>query len=379
MHVFNPLAMIAVFSFVCGSAWGQSNSSPLEGVWFGGFSDGANNQIRFDLTALEGYGKLKITSRGWPNIGHSICEYRFEIADSRSGATYLNSVASTVDRCPERFGFGMARSGPDTLQITPDPDLVQLTGIPTAELRAGLRPFRSEDARPEVEGFDILGMTTGMAEDEIEPILKQNGFKAIDGPAVQKWSNRTMTNEIWGRDFDEAKKPQDMISIQWTSRKDWVEEPARAMAIGRAWAIPDSAAISLTTLETALEEKHGPGNFNQHRYYNRDGTLPPYGNTEKCAASGPQQAYPFRIVLPPARPGLKKFMDSTISPHCGVRIDIRLGGNRSTGRANLLEIVLVDPDIAWDEFWQVWSHENAVELEDGYHSISGATQAAPEL
>lgn len=380
MKFHAPSATALLLAFLVSSNAVQAQPSGLQGaevgVWSGGLQSSSGGQIIFTFTSIGGVGSLKFETRGWEEFGFGTCEYVFEMDGGAHRDIYLNTASNRNANCPDRFPFEVARSGDDTLQFTPGPEAAAQSKIDTLELRAGVRPWRPEDARAGVDAIDILGMTPAMERTEIENILEEAGFEHLESGTIELTGNGYTQNiDFYGRSPREDGWSTDIISIPWTADKSWDENTPVAMTITRDWSIPEDAKLSIATLKASLQEKYGiDGTYpNQIVVYGRDGGRLQDGSCPK----GSLQAYPYRA--PSTTYDRFNAQQQELSPYCGPSVGISTNADRATGRATELHITVTDPDEVWKNFWATWSHGEAQRLQDLHDSIAGLRGTGPEL
>ena len=372
------------FCFALGSsaALAQHNGEgvdPSAGVWFGGYEVASGmgnrtNEITFEMTSVRGLGHLELYVREWADFdGVLNCDYFFAIRDGSTRETYLNTAEAHSDDCFETLPFAIERVGADRIVLRPGQEVSAAFQLEEIEMSAGLRPPRSQDVLTHPEGVDVLGVQTSMTRASAEEVLLERGFEDVEQDRVLSGDGYTVTYDAWGKDPTEDGEYADTIVIQWSLDKEWDDEVQRIVSVTRDWKLPADAGLTVAALETAVNEKYGaPNGYDLHRY-SRNGELP--SDQDDACSSGSLQSFDYTIDYP----GVSR-RSGKLSPHCGLEVIASVGKDRmQTGRAGSLKVSIIDPDILWKDFWDVWSHSQYQSLQRSYESLKGATGAAPDL
>lgn len=342
----------------------------VQGYWAGGYTDGQGGEIQFELTLIDGIGELKYNTSNWGALGYAICEYVFALENGQPTKITRNSGAGTGD-CLAEPALTIARPSPEVLALTfanPEValDVVELGGI--------LRPFDSAEAHAPVAGLDILGIAPGMTQEAIDAALSDKDYARVESrDRVLEYDGFTIDQLAWGTKPGEDGEPTDLVFVTFTARKSWAPDDVPvATNVGRDWSIPESEALAEATLVDTLAKKYGPrsNDINQDRLFDRAGVL--MTDSYDCPA-GVHQPVPSTWQMD------GEIGEETVGVACGPQLKAMVVGDSSTGRAIVMKLRLVDPDPLWADFWQTWSHTEAVRLKTVYDGVTGATGAAPEL
>ncbi|MEY4696488.1 MAG: hypothetical protein RIT14_916, partial [Pseudomonadota bacterium] len=341
----------------------------VQGYWAGGYTDGQGGEIQFELTVIDGIGELTYNSTNWGALGFAICEYVFALENGQPGTVTRNSGAGTGD-CLEAPAFTLSRPAPDTLAVAfANPEVA----LDTVELGGILRPFSAADAHAPVPGMDILGAAPGMTLDQIDAALSDKDYARItERDQTLEYDGYVIEQMAWGRGEDDYGNPIDWIFATFTSRKSWApDEVPVATYVGREWSVPESEAISGTTMIESLASKYGPrsNTINEDRLYDRAGAV--LADSYACP-EGVHQPIPSNYLLG------SEVGEEEIHVTCGPILAGYVGTDSGTGRAVLLKLRLTDPDPLWDDFWKTWSHGEAARLTSIHDGVTNATGAAPE-
>lgn len=335
-----------------------------DGAWFSGYKQGRNT-IELKMTNIAGVGRLDISARGWEPLGNAICQYVFQYPSLNVAEVHLNGSSGTPDKCPAKLTFDMERTGADNLKLV----FNEGTPLTEAELVAGLRPLRDEDRRVKVDGLDILDVKTGMARAEVETILKEAGYEHDESSTrvAQGQAGWTLETHYFVKNTGES----DDVTVAYSESKT-----PKVMIVGRDWKIPPSSKVSALTLKKALLDKYGPeaASYDESRAYDRQGNNLTNSNdqSQACKAASLQQ---IKFVW--NRKG--QVYNGSINLYCGPFTEMRIGTSLQSGLASYLTVWIADPDEIWDNFWRTWSISEHEQIEALYHSVAGATGAAPKL
>ncbi|KGF68817.1 hypothetical protein LL06_14460 [Hoeflea sp. BAL378] len=344
-----------------------------QGVWGGGYSRGRSEKISLELHVIRDVGQLEIDFRGWEPVKFANCQYVFDASVTGDFDLLLNGSHGTPEECPVDFSVGFKRTGPDAAELT----FTNASFLDNAELSAGLRPLRDADRRASVEGLDVLGVATGMAQDAVEASLEKTGYAPMpDWTQVvqardESWSLETRSY-VRQQDGDEW---GDVFTVQYSPNVKGEENGNRAALISRNWKIPEDQNVSELTLVRALKDKYGPIlSMGEDRAWDRNGeNLTTYDDRRQRCAEGSLQQLPFSISF------RESSLRSGANPYCGPTADIRIQTGINSGIATGLNVFVMDPDEIWDGFWRTWSAGEYAKLKQLFDSVSGATGAAPEL
>ncbi|MGI6247752.1 MAG: hypothetical protein ACOYJQ_18625 [Pseudochelatococcus sp.] len=353
-----------VASLLCGAS---AHAQSADGVWFGGYKK-SRNSINFQVTNIEGVGRIDIDSSGWEPIGYGRCQYVYHYPNLNVDDVHLNGSFGTPDKCPSTISFQMERVGLDSMKVT----FTGGTPVVEAELFAGLRPLRDEDRRVKIENLDIIGVKTGMSRADTEAVLKDAGY-AHDEKATRVAAGRegwTLETHYFVKGTEES-DAIDTISVAYSETKT-----AKVMIVGRDWKIPESAKLTELTLKQALREKYGPAysTITEERAYDRQGNNLPDGTDRNkiCKRQSLQE-----IKFDWQRKG--EIYRGSINLYCGPFTNMRISAKPETGLASYLAQWIADPDEIWDNFWRTWSIGEHQKLDALYQSVAGAVGEAPKL
>lgn len=342
----------------------------VQGFWAGGYVNGMGGSIGFELTSLGTVGEIKYNATNWGQLGYAICEYVFGEHDGTAPVTAVRNTGAGTGNCLESFEFTPVRVSQEVLNL-------QFAGpefeLDAAELGGILTPA-SDEMRPKIPGFDVLGVSPGMTLAAMETELAGKGFTVLpERGSVGAYQGYTIDQVAWGRSPGADGRPTDLIFATFTARKEWAPdaEPV-ATYVGRDWTVSPDDAISGTTMTQGLVQKYGPrsNSITEARYFDQSGAVlqDAYG-----CPSGSHQAVPLDYQL-----GITVGREE-IAPTCSGIVEASVSTDYSTGRVRQVQIRLIDPLPLRNDFWEVWSHGQSERLSLLYESVTGATAAAPEL
>lgn len=341
-----------------------------------GYSD-QKGQLGFELTQIGEYGELTVDLQGFGGMAYGKCVMAFKRAADGSVAEAAPVQQQSSAECPAEIAFTAKPTDKGMLELTFS-EGGALKGQ-SYELFTALRPYTEADAITAPQGFDVLGMTIGEERAAIEARLTAEGFAKLDGHSevLSYRDGSTRAMEIWGKGTSErfGDRPEDAISITWTSKAVGRDTPEKVAFIARDWNIPSSANLAIAVLDKSLADKHGTGAMKGVIHYDRAGAVAPGAYSDVCDESIHLQG----VSLPWSQIGMGSEGEE-MKIACGAAVRIYTNEDfEAPGRAGSMKVELRKGDVAYADFWQTWAPGEEQRLKEAYELQKGMTGAAPKL
>ncbi|WP_146200047.1 hypothetical protein [Roseicyclus mahoneyensis] len=365
MLIKGMAALSVTFSLfaIANCAYAQEQTvAEFEGAWAAVHSR-RGEQLEVSLEVVRDVGRISFRANNWNPVGSGFCEYVFSAEGLNDIDIFLHRNAMTPDWCPENLTMNFDRTGPNQANLLMNED----TFLENFDVFAQLRPFRPQDAMPEIEGLDILGLTLGASQTEIEVALTDMGFDAL----IEATRTVGAQDGSWTRESRSYNREGDTIIVSFSSV--FAENPVipTAVAISRDVIISAGEAITAQTIMQSLASKYGETSvYGDVRQYDRTGRLvTSRAQLNDLCPVGPLQEIEFQSNV----------AVSAVRLTCGPVVSFGVATDFSTGLATRFSVSMIHPDEVWDDFWQVWSASQYTRIRAIYDGITSATSEAPEL
>lgn len=342
-----------------------------------GFYSVEYSDLSIDLTQIGGYGELVVKPSGFGDLGFGACVLNFTRNEDGGVAEAAPVVQQSSAQCPSEIAFtlGDGEKGMKSITFTSGGALAG----ETLDLFPVLLPMSESLKVAAPAGFDILGLTIGMSRKDAEAQLTAEGYGLLEGlTETVNYDGYSRAINVWGKGKSEygGHGVEDAIGLTYTSVVEGEAAEERLLTLARNWDVPSAANLSVAVLEKSLVDKHGASSSTSsgNRFYDRAGTLVAGAFQPVCAEDLYLQSVEEVRMLP------GESEQGEVSPRCGAEVKIMVIEDfQAPGRARLLKVSLSKGDVAYEDFWNVWSRRELTALQARYELQANMTGAAPKL